>query len=128
MKIESSVIRIQKSAEDLFDFLKSPANFERLMPDDIASFTASEDGFKFALKGMPEVKLKKEEEIAPTRLVFGSAGSVSFQLIGEFTAVDDSQCDAQLLVTGDFNPMLRMMVERPLKSFISKIEEKLKTL
>lgn len=128
MKIESSVIRIQKSAEDLFDFLKNPANFERLMPDDIASFTAGEDGFKFALKGMPEVKLKKEEEIAPTRLVFGSAGSVSFQLIGEFTAVDASQCDAQLFVTGDFNPMLRMMVERPLKSFISKIEEKLKAL
>ena len=128
MKIESSVIRIERNANDLFTFLKNPANFEQLMPDDIAHFSSSEDGFKFALKGMPEVKLKKEEEIAPSKIGFGSAGSVSFQLIGELKEVDDAQCDVQLFVTGNLNPMLRMMVERPLKSFISKIEEKLKGL
>ena len=128
MKIESNKVRIQQSDRELFDFFSDMNNFGKLMPDDIALFEAREDGFKFALKGMPEVKLKKESEEPPHRLVLGSAGSVPFKLTGEITAVGENESDVQLFFTGDFNPMLKMMVERPLKNFIVKLEEKLSQL
>lgn len=128
MKIESNKVRIEKSDSELFAFFSEMENFGKLMPDDVSLFEAREDGFKFALKGMPEVKLKKEEEEPPRRLVLGSAGSVPFKLIGEITAVGENSSDVQLFFTGDFNPMLKMMVERPLKNFIGKLEEKLAQL
>jgi hypothetical protein len=74
------------------------------------------------------VKLKKESEEPNKRIELGSAGSVPFKLIGEINAVGENESDVQLFFTGNFNPMLKMMVERPLKSFIGKLEEKLATL
>ncbi|QTN39882.1 SRPBCC family protein [Cryomorphaceae bacterium] len=128
MKIESNVVRIAKSDRELFEFFSVMENFGKLMPDDVQLFEAREDGFKFALKGMPEVKLKKESEEPNKRIELGSAGSVPFKLIGEINAVSENESDVQLFFTGNFNPMLKMMVERPLKSFIGKLEEKLATL
>ena len=128
MKIESNVVRIAKSDRELFEFFSVMENFGKLMPDDVQLFEAREDGFKFALKGMPEVKLKKESEEPNKRIELGSAGSVPFKLIGEINAVGENESYVQLFFTGDFNPMLKMMVERPLKSFIGKLEEKLSTL
>jgi carbon monoxide dehydrogenase subunit G len=128
MKIESNVVRIAKSDRELFEFFSVMENFGKLMPDDVQLFEAREDGFKFALKGMPEVKLKKESEEPNKRIELGSAGSVPFKLIGEINAVGENESDVQLFFTGNFNPMLKMMVERPLKSFIGKLEEKLATL
>ena len=128
MKIESNVVRIAKSDRELFEFFSVMENFGKLMPDDVQLFEAREDGFKFALKGMPEVKLKKESEEPNKRIELGSAGSVPFKLIGEINAVGENESDVQLFFTGNFNPMLKRMVERPLKSFIGKLEEKLATL
>jgi len=128
MKIESNKIRIEKSDRELFDFFSEMENFGKLMPEDVSLFEAREDGFKFGLKGMPEVKLKKESEEPPHRLVLGSAGSVPFKLIGEITSIGENESDVQLFFTGDFKPMLKMMVERPLKNFIVKLEEKLAQL
>ena len=41
--------------------LKNPEDYKHLMPDSLTSFEHREDGFKFGLKGMPEVALKIAE-------------------------------------------------------------------
>ena len=64
MKLESQGNTINKSAEDIYNFLSDVKNFEKLMPESISKFEVlGEDTFLFALKGMPEITLKKQESV-----------------------------------------------------------------
>ena len=60
MNLESPKISIDKPTQDVFDFLSDVKNFESLMPENISKFEVlGDDTFLFALKGMPEIILKK---------------------------------------------------------------------
>ena len=61
MNLESPTVTAQKSSKDMYEFLADPANFEKIMPENIDKFETRENGFVFALKGMPEIKLKLKE-------------------------------------------------------------------
>ncbi|MFN7100720.1 MAG: SRPBCC family protein, partial [Flavobacterium sp.] len=67
MNLESPKVTVEKSAQDLFTALSDVKNFEKLMPENIAKFVVtSDDAFIFGLKGMPEIKLKMKEKVAPS--------------------------------------------------------------
>jgi len=62
MNLESPKVTVNKSAQDVFDFLSDVKNFEALMPENISKFEMLEDDkFLFALKGMPEIVLQQKE-------------------------------------------------------------------
>lgn len=123
MNLESPKISVSKSPEDVFDFLADVKNFESLMPENISKFEVlSEDTFVFALKGMPEIILKKKEVTPPNKIVLGSAGGkIDFSLIGNITKKDDETSEVQLLFSGDFNPMMAMIIKVPISKFIETL-------
>lgn len=123
MNLESPKISVSKSPGDVFDFLADVKNFESLMPENISKFEVlSEDTFVFALKGMPEIILKKKEVTPPNKIVLGSAGGkIDFSLIGNITKKDDETSEVQLLFSGDFNPMMAMMIKGPISKFIETL-------
>ena len=71
-------------------FEKSVENFEKLMPENISKFEVlDEDKFLFALKGMPEIILKKKDIEAPNKIVLGAAGGkLDFSLTGNITETE----------------------------------------
>jgi len=123
MNLESPKINIEKSPEDVFNFLSDIKNFESLMPENISEFEVlSEDKFLFALKGMPEIILKKKEVIPPNKIVFGAAGGkIDFSLIGNIVKIEEKTSEVQLEFTGEFNPMMAMMIKSPIKKFIETL-------
>ena len=129
MKLEGRKIIVNKSSKQLFDLLKNPEDYKDLMPDSLTSFEHREDGFKFGLKGMPEVALKIAELVEDQKVVLKSASSsLDFSLIGLMSPVGESQTEVQLLFEGNFNPFIKMMVEKPLQSFINTLTDKLEQL
>ncbi len=129
MKLEGRKITVNKSSKQLFDLLKNPEDYKHLMPDSLTSFEHREDGFKFGLKGMPEVALKIAELVEDQKVVLKSASSsLDFSLIGLMNPVGESQTEVQLLFEGNFNPFIKMMVEKPLQSFINTLTDKLEQL
>ena len=84
MNLESPKVSIKKSAQEVFDFLSDVKNFESLMPENISKFEMLEDDkFLFALKGMPEIILKKKAAIAPNKIVLSAdGGKLNFSLTG----------------------------------------------
>ena len=62
MNLESPKVTVQKSSKEIFDYLSKVENFKDIMPENIEKFEADEDSFLFALKGMPEIKLKMQED------------------------------------------------------------------
>ena len=123
MILESPKVTVEKSQQDVFDFLSDVKNFETLMPENISKFEVlDDDKFLFALKGMPEIILKKKEMIAPNKIVLGAAGGkIDFSLTGTIIELEDNKSEIQLSFNGDFNPMMAMMIKGPIGKFIETL-------
>lgn len=123
MNLESPKVTIEKSAQYLFDALSDVKNFEKLMPESIAKFEVlGEDAFIFGLKGMPEIKLKMKEKVAPNKIVLGAASDkLPFTLTANIDSVSENTSDIQLFFEGEFNPMMAMMIKGPISKFIETL-------
>jgi len=126
MNLESPKVTIQKSSTELFEYLSKMENFEKLMPENIEKFEADGDTFTFTLKGMPEIKLQLQEQEAPKKIVLGSASSqFPFTLITSIDSLSESESDLQFHFNGKFNPMVAMMIKKPLQKFINTMADNL---
>ena len=123
MNLESPKISLTKSANEVFDFLSNVKNFEGLMPENISKFELLEkDKFIFALTGMPEIILQKKSEEAPNNIVLGAAGGkLDFTLKANITSIEANKTEVQLSFTGDFNPMMVMIIKGPISKFIETL-------
>jgi hypothetical protein len=130
MNLESPTVTVQQPAQYIFDQLTDVKNFEKLMPDNIAKFEVTgEESFIFALKGMPEIKLKLKEKSAPNKVVLGAASDkLPFTLIGNIKTVTDNSSEIQLLFEGEFNAMMAMMIKGPITKFIETLAQNMHKL
>ncbi len=124
MNLESPKVTVQKSSKELFDYLSKVENFEQIMPDSIEKFEAGENSFLFALKGMPEIKLKMQETESPNKIVLGSTSDkFPFTLTANIEDNSENSSNVQLLFDGKFNSMVAMMVKNPLQKFIDTLSD-----
>lgn len=122
MNLESPKVNVNKSDQEIFDFLSKVENFEKIMPENIDKFEAKDDAFIFALKGMPEIKLKLNELVPGQKIVLGSASDkLPFTLTANIEKKSEDNSDVQLVFDGNFNPMMAMMVKSPLQKFINTL-------
>ncbi len=127
MHIETPGKIVPKSSKDLFDFLTDLKNFEQLMPDSIDKFQLlDEDSFLFALKGMPEIALKKEEEQPNSKVVLGAAGGkLPFTLTAKINEINPAESEVKLSFEGEFNAMMAMMIKTPITNFMNTLSDNL---
>jgi carbon monoxide dehydrogenase subunit G len=122
MNLESPKVTVQKSKEEIFNFLSKAENFKDIMPENIDKFEASDDSFLFALKGMPEIRLNLLEQESNNKVVLSSASDkFPFTLTADIEDVSDDSSDVQLFFDGKFNAMMAMMVKGPLQKFIDTL-------
>jgi len=123
MNLDSPKVTVQKPAQYIFDALSDVKNFEKLMPDNIAKFEVTgEESFIFALKGMPEIKLKMKEKQAPNKLILGAASDkLPFTLTGNINELSTEASEVQLHFAGEFNAMMAMMIKGPISKFIETL-------
>lgn len=129
MNLESPKVTLDKSAEETFNFLTDVKNFESLMPENISKFEVLEnDKFLFALKGMPEIILKKKEANPNQKIVLGAAGGkLDFSLIADITEIETNKTNVKLNFEGEFNAMMAMMIKGPISKFIETLVNNMKT-
>ena len=129
MNLESPKVTLDKSPEETFNFLSDVKNFESLMPENISKFKVlEEDKFLFALKGMPEIILKKKETVPFNKIVLRAAGGkLDFSLTADITRAEQDKSDVQLTFNGEFNTMMAMMIKGPISKFIETLAINIKT-
>lgn len=126
MNLESKKVTINTSATELYKKLEKLENFRQAMPDSVTKFEADDTSFVFGMKGMPEVRLVIKDKKEPELISLEAASSkLDFTLACKIKALDENSCEAYFDFEGKFNPMLRMMVEKPLKNFIEALADKL---
>jgi len=128
MNLEGRKIIVNKSVNELVEMLKNPEDYKNLMPDSLQSFEVRDNGFKFSLKGMPEIALNIDG-ITENEVVLRSASSsLDFALRGAMNSINETQTEVQLLFEGKFNPFIKMMVEKPLQNFINALTDNIEKL
>ncbi len=128
MTLNTPQITVKKTQEELFNFLIDFKNFEKIMPENTDKFVLTDDGFLFALKGMPTIKLKLDKKTPNSKIVLGSA-SEQFPFTLSVTIEDDSNnAKINFDFEGKFNPMISMMVKKPLQKFINALSDNLEKL
>jgi len=126
MNITGEKKQVDKSSKEVFDFISIPSNHEKLMPSDLSKFESTDSGYSFQLNGMPNVALKLKETTPNSQIIFTSAKeSLDFDLIVNLSEISDKSTEVQLVFEGKFNPFIKMMVEKPLTSFITALSNNL---
>jgi len=130
MHIETPKKKINKSQQEVFEFLNATENFEQLMPETISKFEVlSDEKFLFALKGMPEIVLKRKEAFPYEKLVLGAASDkLPFTLTATITTLSDKESEVVLSFEGEFNAMMAMMIKTPITNFMGTLSENLEKL
>ncbi|MCZ6593353.1 MAG: SRPBCC family protein [Bacteroidetes bacterium] len=130
MELKSKKVTVQKSANTLCEYLCDVVNFEQLMPENISKFEViREDAFVFALKGMPEIALEVKEVFKPNKVVLGAIGDkIPFRLESRITELSDSSSEVELIFSGDFNPMMSMMIKGPITKFLETLATNMEKL
>lgn len=125
MQIKSQNKKIPKSNTEVYDFLTDLRNFKKLMPESIDKFEVLDpDTFLFALRGMPEIKLKRKDQTPHSQLVLGAASDkLPFTLTANITALSATESEVVLSFDGEFNAMMGMMIKTPITNFINTLSE-----
>lgn len=129
MNIQGDKVIVQKSAKAVFNHFTQLENFKDIMPDNIQKFEVDGDSFLFGLPGMPEIRLVLKDKTQHTNITLGAASSkLPFTLSADINELSEQSSEMQLNFNGDFNPMMAMMVKKPLSKFIKTLTENLSKL
>ena len=128
MNLEGRKIIVNKSGKELVEMLNTPEGYRELMPDSLQSFEVRDQGFKFSLKGMPEIALVIDEVTENQVTLKSASSSLDFALKGMMNPINENQTEVQLLFEGKFNPFIKMMVEKPLKNFIDALTDNIEKI
>ncbi|MES2140297.1 MAG: SRPBCC family protein [Bacteroidota bacterium] len=129
-KIESEVVDINNSSENIFNYLSDFRNFEKLMPSQVTNWTATSDECSFTINGMATIGMKIVDKTPFTKITINSNGKVpfAFQLFIFITQKDENNSIGQLIFESDLNPMLKMMVVKPLGNFFNMLAHRMKDI
>ena len=130
MHIETPASSIDKSDKEVFEFLTELSNFEKLMPDSIDKFKVIDpDTFLFALKGMPEIVLKRKTQTPNSEIVLGAASDkLPFTLKADIKSLSEEKSEVVLSFQGEFNAMMAMMIKSPITNFMGTLSENLQKI
>lgn len=130
MHLEAPVNRIGKSQKEVYDFLSDLSNFKQLMPESIQTFEVLDtDTFRFALKGMPEIVLRRKDQTPYEKIVLGAASDkLPFTLTANLTEITAEETEVILTFEGEFNAMMAMMIKSPITNFLGTLSANLNTI
>jgi len=129
MNIEGNIVTVNKTAEEVFTYFTKLENFKTIMPENIQKFEVEGDSFLFGLPGMPEIRLVLKEKTPFSNITLGAASSkLPFTLSSDIKEVGENKCEVQLKFDGDFNPMMAMMIKKPLSKFVDTLTENIGNL
>jgi hypothetical protein len=78
---------------------------------------------------MPEIRLALGNSVEYSKVSLGAASSkLAFTLEANISTISENSSNVQLQFEGDFNPMMAMMVKKPLTSFIDTLTENIAKL
>jgi carbon monoxide dehydrogenase subunit G len=124
---KSTLITVQKTQLEVFNFLSDYNNFGKLMPEQVTNWQSTDTECSFTIQGMASLQMKIVERRANDLISMESFGKtpIKFTLFVNIEAVNDQSCTALVSIDADINPMLKMMLDKPLSNLVEKLATKI---
>lgn len=129
--IVSETHSTRSTIKHLFGFLSDFKNFHEILPHDrVENFTYTENECSFAIKGMTTLKVTMAEKKPYDFILFSSSGVGQFKffLKAVFTGSADAPGQCHIDLSGDMNPFITKMAEKPLTALVNTMSERLSKL
>ena len=123
-KIESRIGKIASSEEHIYNFISNFNNFKAFIPTDkVQDFQSTDDTCSFSVPKMGTVGLRIIERMPYNTIKISGDGMANqkFAFWVQLKQVTDIDTRVKLTISADLNPMLKMMVAKPLQGFVDKL-------
>jgi carbon monoxide dehydrogenase subunit G len=124
---KSNLITVQKTQSEVFNFLSDYNNFGKLMPEQVTNWQSTDTECSFTIQGMASLQMKIVERRANDLISMESFGKtpLKFTLFVNIEPLNDESCTALVSIDADINPMLKMMLDKPLSNLVEKLATKI---
>ncbi|MEE0266437.1 MAG: hypothetical protein U0K59_04350 [Bacteroidales bacterium] len=133
VKIESKKVEIKRNVEFVYEYLADFTHFSMVANDKIENFKATQDRCSFTIKGMTDMGLKIISRLPNESITISndtdvpSSMPLNFLIIFEFERVEPYVTRVVVKMELDANPMIAMMVKKPLEKFVNSLADGMKT-
>lgn len=130
MAIFQNNVIVNKSLDQVYQFLADLNNHEQLMPDNIYNWTSTTDEASFTIKNMAKLALKVSERIDDKEIICTPVGETPFaiKLSWKTELVDENQTKASFVIDAELNMMMKMVASGPLQKLVDHQVNKLKEI
>ncbi|MEE1225925.1 MAG: hypothetical protein UHM08_02360 [Bacteroidales bacterium] len=132
VKIESKKVEIKRNVEFVYEYLADFTHFSMVANDKIENFKATQDRCSFTIKGMTDMGLKIISRLPNESITISndtdvpSSMPLNFLIIFEFEKVEPYVTKVIVKMELDANPMIAMMVKKPLEKFVNSLADGMK--
>jgi hypothetical protein len=132
VKIESKKVEIKRNVEFVYEYLADFTHFSMVANNKIENFKATQDRCSFTIKGMTDMGLKIISRLPNESITISndtdvpSSMPLNFLIIFEFERVEPYVTKVIVKMELDANPMIAMMVKKPLEKFVNSLADGMK--
>ena len=129
VKIESKKVELNRNVEFVYEYLSDFTHFSMMANDKIENFKATQDRCSFTVKGMTDMGLKIIARVPNESITISndtdipSSMPLNFLIIFEFERLEPYVTKAVVKMELDANPMIAMMVKKPLEKFVNSLAD-----
>ena len=134
VKIESKKVELNRNVEFVYEYLSDFTHFSIMANDKIENFKATQDRCSFTVKGMTDMGLKIIARVPNESITISndtdipSSMPLNFLIIFEFERLEPYVTKAVVKMELDANPMIAMMVKKPLEKFVNSLADGMKMM
>lgn len=130
-RIDSEEVTLNKSPEEVFNFLSDFNNLQQLMPEQVTDWQSTETDCSFTIKGMASLGMELDEKTPHSQIKMKRKGKAPFDFnlfCNIIATAQNSETKIQLAFDAGLNPFLKMMAEKPLRNFLNILVENYKKM
>ena len=125
---ESRVIPLKATGTDVYNFASDIRNFERFLPEgSVGEFKISETNCSFNVPSIGSVVVELIDKNPTDKIVFKAMlfGSNEFFLTLRIDGREELESSAHMGIKAKLNPVLKMMVDDPIKRFLNLLADEM---
>ena len=115
-----STVSIDKSVNEVFDFLADLNNHQQLMPENIYNWSSTKDEARFTIQNMAKLALKVSSITKDKEIIVKPSEPAPFELELRWTLNDlgDGKTEATHTISAELNMMMKMIASVPLQKLV----------
>jgi carbon monoxide dehydrogenase subunit G len=130
-KFESKVGQINANSENIYNFLSDFTHFENFIPKDkVKDWSCNSDSCSFTvdMAGKVILKMVEKQPFSLVKIGGDAAMSKDFNFWIQLKEVAPNDTRIKLTLGINVNPVMKMMVSKPLQNFVDTLVDQLEKL